>query len=183
MKKIWICAMVALLVLGGCTPGGDPVPSGTPSEPLAETVVPSPTPTWTGEQQAVIDAVHRFYDEWSRITQNLDTADWNDLHQVADDTAISNTFAVWADWLSRGWHLSGSPEITPTSVMESMSDHRGKQYVVRGCFSMERSTLVDSSGQPVGERGMERSVGVYRVLHRTNGAYVVIEAGERAESC
>ena len=186
LRKLGLCAVVVLgLVLAGCGPGlarPSEIPVETVETPV-EVVTPSPSPSWSVVQQGSIDAVQRFWQVWARIAQNLETADWDDLHEVADDTALSNAFAVWSDWSSQGYHLSGSPTFTPSSVMESRRDHHGTQYIVRGCYSIERSTLVDSSGQPNKDRGLDRSIGIYRVLHATDGTYAVIEIDGKEESC
>ena len=187
MRRTGVCAVVALLVLVGCGPEVA-APSETPVETVeasVEVVTPSlsPSPTWSVVQQGAINAVQRFFDEWSRIAQNLVEAEWDDLHAVADYTAITDAFALWSDWISKGYHLSGSPSFTPTSVILSKNDYRGKTYVIRGCYSIENATLVDLSDQPVGDRGLERSIGIYQVLLANDGTYVVIEASEMDETC
>ena len=186
------CAVVLLgLVLAGCGPGvvgpSEP-PVEAPVEATAEVVVPtpspSPSPTWSVEQQGAIDAVQRYWEVWTRISQNLDTADWNDLHEVADETAVSLVFEIWAGWKSEGYYLVGSPSFTATSVMESRIDYsQGTTYSVRGCYSIESATLVGPSGQPTGNRGPERTVNAYRVLHSIDGTFIVTEAMDEKETC
>jgi len=185
MRRLGLCAMVALFVLGGCTPGGDPVPSGT-VDPVVESITPtpSPTPTWTGEEQAAIDAVQRYLEVWTRISQNLEAADWNDLWTVADELAISDSFEIWTGWRMKGYYLVGSPSFTPDGVIAGMIDYaRGNTYTVRGCYSIAGSTLVGPSGQPTGQRGLESSLALYQVFIATDGRSVVTKSSGMTEPC
>jgi len=143
----------------------------------------SPTPTWTAEEQGAVDAVHNYLAVWTNISQNLDTADWSELWMVASDPAANDAMTQWQQWANSGWHLVGEPTLDINLVTPGMQDPSGKRFHVYGCYIITGSYLADSSGNQVGQRGLDRSVGIYQVLHTTDDRYVVTDDGGDNTSC
>jgi len=185
MRRLVMGAMVALFVLAGCTPGGDPVPSGTVVDPVVEstTPTPSPTPTWSDTQQGAIDAVQRYLEVWTGISQNLYTADWNDIRLVAGDPVANNDMARWSRWVSNGWHLVGGPIFTPDRVVSGMQDYLGNRYHVYGCYVKNDVYIVDDAGTPAGPTESERWQARYVVIHWKDGEFSVLEDHTEEGTC
>ena len=173
-------ALTLLAALAGCTPGGQETP--TP-EPTVYTPVPSPTPSWNAVEQGAIDAVQKYLEVWTDISQNLQTADWYQIRDVASDPAASDAFTVWAQWNQNGWHLVGAPTLDVDRVDEGATDSQGTRYHVHGCFSISEGYLLDIDGNRVTNRGTERGTTNYLVLHQKNERYVVLEDNPEDESC
>ena len=184
MRGLIGCLVLVLLdgVLTGCTP----VVVETSLSPVLTSpspVVTTSTPAWTVEEQAAIDAVHRYLEVWADIGQNLPEADLLVFYDVASDPAANDAFLQWGEWMKKGWHLVGAPSFTPDLVTSGARDHLGERFHVHGCFSIEGSYLVDSDGNQVGDRGTERGTGRTTVLHLTNDRYLVIEEVSEDDPC
>ncbi|MCL2470226.1 MAG: hypothetical protein FWF25_00580 [Propionibacteriaceae bacterium] len=177
-RALTVLALGCLLT--GCTPASPttPTPNATQSTPTA-----TPTPEWTDEQQAAIDAVQNYLQVWASIGQNLDTADWNDINTVADDQAATGTFTLWLGWEQGGQHLVGAPQFVPDYVTPGSTDDQGTRYHVHGCYIIADSYLVDNAGNRIANDGFERSPSLYLVLHDTKGKYFVIEDTGEDTTC
>ncbi len=88
--------LLSSVLLTGCTP--DP-PVATVS-PIVETVPePTPTPQWTSEEQAAIDAVYAYLETWTYMVQNLDSLSTSDdICTVAGDTSAEHTIVLMGEW-------------------------------------------------------------------------------------
>jgi len=174
MKRtpIIVVAAVLLAAVAGCTPDAQETP--TP-EPVVSAPTPAPTPEWTEEEQAAIDAVQHYLAVWTYISQNLQTADWNAIRDVASDPAANDAGTLWVQWNDNGWHLVGEPIFTPDDVSLGGLDYVGQRYHVHGCYSIEESYLADSNGDEVGQKGEPRSVALYQVMKNPDGRYYVFE--------
>lgn len=164
MKRtpITIITAVLLAAVAGCTPDVQETP--TP-EPVITTPTPSPTPEWTEEEQAAIDAVQNYLAVWTYISQNLQTADWNAIRDVASDPAANDAGTLWVQWNDNGWHLAGSPSFEPDRVSEGATNYQGTRYHVHGCYVTTGSHLSDPDGNPQTKQGADRSTTNYLVLH------------------
>jgi len=162
-KLTLIIAMTLLAALVGCTPDAKETP--TP-EATVYTPVPSPTPSWSTEEQGAIDAVQKYIAVWTDISQNLQTADWNGIRDVASDPAANNAVILWSQWRENGWHLVGSPTLEVDRVDEGATDAQGTRYHVHGCYITSGSSLSDMDGNPLTKQGADRSTGNYLVLHQ-----------------
>ena len=153
MRRGMIGLVVALIgLLVGCAePVSQPTgPAWTPTPEPAVSITPTPVSPWTPEEQAAIDAVTRYLAEWSRIGQNLETADWNDIRDVAVDPAAQNNLSTWTRWEENGWHLVGEQTFSPQNVAPDSQDDAGSWYLVDGCLSIVGSDIVDAQGQSAG---------------------------------
>jgi hypothetical protein len=190
MKGLAGCTAVVVLgcLLAGCSPGLTGTPGYlTPTPADSTTVAPpptmTPTPQWTQEQQAAIDAVQRYLDVSTQILQNLSTADWNQMYTVADRELVSELFPTWSRWVQEGRHLVGTPSFIPERVGEGMMDGLGDRYNVHGCYVITGSTLVDVNGQPVGTQGAERTNALFIVLHAKDNSYFVLNENTEDTTC
>ena len=184
MKFVRYVVVVALgCALAGCTPGTDVSPAPTWSPP-ASTPTSPPTPQWSPEEQAAIDAVQRYLEVWAAIGQDLVGADWNKIWDVATDPAAGNAMDLWTNWSYKGWHLVGAPAFTPSYLTPGARDVQGEWWHVYGCYVIEGSYVADASGTSVGDEGRrERGMSSFDVLHATDGAYVVATTRMEAETC
>jgi len=158
--------------LVGCTPGGEVTPTPTVIIPSASA---TPTPRWTDDEQGAVDAVQRYLEVWTRISQDLVGEDWNDIWEVAGDPTANNALAQRQMWGENDWHLIGGPEFTVDTVTPGPQDHLGSRHHVYGCFSIEHGYIVDNVGNRVGDRGMERSVVRFLVLQLVDNKFIVLE--------
>ena len=85
-----VCVLVVGLALVGCT---RPEPVETPV---------TPTSTWAKDDQRAIDAVQRYLDVWTEIGENVDTADWNRIYEVAGDPVAEDDIYFWGGWKEKG---------------------------------------------------------------------------------
>jgi len=184
MKRtpILVVAAVLLAAMAGCTPDAQETP--TP-EPVVSTPTPTPTPQWTEEEQAAIDAVQNYLAVWTDIGQNLETADWNAINDVASDPALSNAVDQWIRWKDNDWHLVGTPAFETDRVALGPTDGLGVRYYVHGCYIITDAYLADSDGNPLAKQGADRTTANYVVLHQSNyqDAYYVLEDTTEGNPC
>jgi len=174
-------ATVAVCALAGCAPDGGESPS---PEPTVEAATPSPSPQWTAEQQGAIDAVQRYLEVWTDISQNLETADWNQVRDVAGDPAANNVLSQWATWFENGWHLVGGPVFTPDYAIPGALDYLGQRYHVHGCYIPSDAYLSDATGVRVSEQSLARTTVNYLVLHlEDTDRSIVIEDVSEGNPC
>jgi len=173
-----------LLLVGtllGCTPT-----SPEPSFPEASTPVVSttPTPTWTDEEQAAIDAVQTYLSVWTEITQTLSTADLGQIRKVAGDPLANDDIVTWWRWHDNGWHLEGAPVFSADLVNPGPQDFQGERYYVHGCYILAGSYLAEVDNQPAPVAGtVERAVNTFTVLRLTDGSYLVTDNEAKDETC
>ena len=175
-------ALTLLTALAGCTPGGQETPA---PETTVYTPVPSPTPSWSAEEQGAIDAIQKYLTVWTSIGQDLVGSDWDDIHDVAADPAANDSIDTWSLWAEKGWHLVGSPVFEVDRVAEGATDYQGTIYHVHGCYISVDAHLVDQDGATVVKQGADRSTANYLVLHMTNPAdnYYVLEDVLEGNQC
>ena len=140
-RRVVACVLVLGWALSGCSPA--PPPFEWPSE------TGTPTPTWDAEQARAIEAVQRYIQVWSEIGQNVDTADWNRVYEVATGVEAEGTLMTWTDWAANGFRLVGEPVITVVSVTLTYVSGESRQYYVRTCYDRTNAHLVDSSGNQI----------------------------------
>ena len=172
-----ICVVVVVsCLMAGCSPassGDDPV-SSTPVV-VESTPSPSPTPTWSGEQQAAIDAVQKYLQVWAEITQNLGTSDWDQIYEVAYGPITNTDMDAWKQWNDQGLFLVGHPSFTTSWVTSGAQDTVGKIYHVGGCYIIEGSYLSDASGTRVPVEA-QRQPSTFDVLEGANGQNLVTDS-------
>ena len=177
-----IIAAATACALAGCSPDGQETP--TP-EPMVLTPTPTPSPEWSAEEQSAIDAVQEYLTVWTDIGQNLDTADWNAIDNVAGDPAANDAFDTWVLWGQNDWRLVGSPTFEVDRVAEGATDSQGTRYHVDGCYITTDTHLADPDGNPIAKQGADRATGNYLVLHELNphDQYYVIEDNLEGDPC
>jgi len=174
-------AVTLLAALAGCTPGGQETPA---PEPTVYTPVPSPTPSWSAEEQGAIDAVQKYLQLWAYLGQNIGSVDLNQISDIAWDPEGNNDLLMWGNWADQGWHLVGAPEFTPQTVVPGVIDSQGQSYDVYGCFDITNSYIADASGNPVNDDGRkDRTLGRYRVLNTVDDQYFVTENSSEGKEC
>jgi len=181
--KTWTFPLLIVIIsaLVGCTPSVEVTP--TPSEPETSVIV-TPTPAWTEDEQGAVDAVQRFLEMWSYIGQNILEADWMDILQVAVPPESELNQETWTNWLTQGWHLEGSPIFIVSRVEIGVLNSSGQWYYVHGCYVIEESYISDKDGKSVGDEGrQERGLGYYKVFRVESGAYYVGESHSVEGTC
>ena len=182
-RATFMIAVMLAAGLAGCTPdGGQETPS---PEPVVSTPIATPTPQWTSEEQSAIDAVQNYLTVWTYISQNLQTADWNAIRDVAGDPAANDAGTLWFQWNDNGWHLVGQPSFEVNSVAEGGTDYQGTRYHVYGCYITANSHLSDQDGNPLTKQGADRSTASFLVLHQSTPQddYYVLEDIVGDEPC
>ena len=160
--------------LGGCTTGEPPAASSPVVTPPSTVV--SETPQWTSEQQAAIDAVQRYLEVWTYISQNVDEADWDAIYDVAIDPTADEQIQAWKLWADNGWHLVGSPVFVPDLMTLGAMDDKGHRYHLHGCFVIEDSYIADAQGVIVpSDDRIERAAIIYTVIRTPDNKYSVFE--------
>ena len=181
-KLTLIVAVVLFAALAGCTPDG----TGTPTpEPTVYTPTPTPSPEWSAEEQNAIDAVQKYLKVWTDISQNLQTADWDQIRTVAGDPTAGNAVTLWLQWNDNQWHLVGVPAFEVDRVDEGATDYLGTRYHVHGCYITNGVHLEDTSGNPLTKQGEDRTTINYLVLHMVNAqdTYLVLEDTVEGKVC
>jgi hypothetical protein len=136
---------------------------------------PSPTPEWSADEQAAIDAVHAYIELSNYVAQNLDTADWNAIYDVAADPAAGRSLDLWTRLANAGLIQVGWASFTVDRAETRMTDHSGQHFYVTGCFDASAVYMTDSTGVEMSRSERASFPTNFSVLHATDGAYVVIE--------
>ena len=170
--------MIIGVLLSGCTPVAEETPPPT-------VVTPTGTPTlaWTEDEQAAIDAVQRYLEVWTEISQNPQGGGWDRIRDVASDPAANDAVDLWSSWVDDNLHLVGGPVFTVDWVTPGMMDYLGNRFHVHGCYSTENGYLSDPQGNPVGNKGVERIPNEYLVILMNNGQHLVLESTAAEGTC
>ena len=181
-KPVVILAVMMVAALTGCSPDGRETPS---PQPTVYTPTPTPSPQWTTEEQGAIDAVQKYLEVWTNISQNLQTSDWNEIRYVASDPAANDAGDLWFQWNNNGWHLVGGPVFQPDRVDLGATDSQGTRYHVHGCYITSESYLVDANGVKLGDPASDRGTANYLVIQLQNpqGKFTVLEDNVEGNQC
>ena len=172
------CALTLGCVLAGCTRPG-PVGAQTTSGPPSA----SNQSRWTDDEQSAIDAVRRYLDLWTEISQNIGTADWNRIYEVAGDPVAETDISYWTEWSALGQYLVGSPDITVSSVKQGFLDSQGMRHHVYTCWDATNAYLFNLDGSRVEDRGLDRQLNAYTVVNLGPDTYRVIGQWMENETC
>jgi len=164
------------LVLAGCTPGDGITPSV--DVPTVEVTV-TPTPQWSADEQAAVDAVQAYLEMWAYIAQNIGE-DPNQIFEVAMNPIADQDFSILLHWKQGNRHLVGGPEFTPTIVHLGTQDDLGRNFYVYGCYTSENSYLAEADGTPV--PGSGHGTNRYTVLDH-EGTWVVRDGIGMDDTC
>jgi len=177
-----VAAVMSAVALAGCAPNGRDTPS---PEPVVTTPTVSPSPQWTEEEQGAIDAVQKYLEVWTSISQDLVDSDWNAIRDVASDPAANDATTLWFQWVDNGWHLVGAPSFEVDLVTQGGTDYQGTRYHVHGCYITTGSHLSDSDGNPLTKQGADRSTANYLVLRIVSpeDKYYVLEDVTEGNPC
>lgn len=144
---------VAALCLVGCTPIATGTVSPTPSatSPVAtstQTATPTTTPVWSGEQQAAVDAVQRWYTIYNEVMQGK---------RGAGDLVLAGRGAI-ADNAARTYNEFGLAKLTVEGdvtisglVPSKLRQHERPTIVVDLCEDSTKWSVLDSKGNDVFE--------------------------------
>jgi len=181
-KPVVMIVVMMVAALTGCSPDGGETPS---PDSVASTPTPTPSPQWTPEEQGAIDAVQKYLEVWTNISQNLGTADWDEIRNVASDPAANNAVMLWLQWNDNHWHLVGSPSLVVDRVSEGGTDYQGTRYHVHGCYITADAHLSDADGNPLTKQGADRSTANYLVLHQVTpqDGHLVLEDTTEGDPC
>jgi len=164
-RSMSLVAAMMIVALAGCSPDGKETPG---PEPVVSTPMPTPSPQWTVEEQGAIDAVQKYLEVWSDISQNLGTADWDAINDVASDPAVNNAVTLWFQWNDNHWHLVGKPVFNVDRVDQGGTDYQGTRYHVHGCYITVDAHLSDADGNPLTKQGADQSTANFLVMHQLN---------------
>ncbi|MCL2482126.1 MAG: hypothetical protein FWF43_01665 [Propionibacteriaceae bacterium] len=178
-RALTVLALGCLMT--GCSPSSPATP--TPVATSESVTTATPTPQWTDEQQAAIDAVQNYLQVWASIGQDPQGSDWAAIRTVASDPSANNAVSTWMQWAQAGHHLVGAPQFIPDYVTPGSTDDQGDRYHVHGCYIITDSYLADDAGNRVGVRGADRKPALYLVLHMTTGDYLVLEDTSEEGTC
>lgn len=157
--------VVALVVIGGCTPPNTPsqspstlvTPSSSPVQPSipvpTSTPAPSPTETWGPEQAAAIEAVSKFVEVGGRIgadpsaftEQQMTTM----LEEFGGGAALDATVTWYLRLKEHGYRFPGEMVVLSTLATRPVDDGRGTEVHVTRCQDQRQGQVVDKDDNPV----------------------------------
>jgi len=181
-RLIGVVVVALLATVAGCTPDGVETPS---TVPVVTTPTPTPTPQWSADEQGAIDAVQRYLEVWTSISQDLVNSDWDQIRDVASDPAANDAVTLWFQWNDNGWHLVGKPVFEADGVSQGGTDYEGTRYHVHGCYITIDAHLSDANGDPLTKQGADRGTANYLVIHQINPEekYYVLEDTREGNPC
>jgi hypothetical protein len=186
MRRIITLAAAAVLMLAGCSPGGETTPTTTPPPTLAApTTDPAatPTPQWTDEQQAAIDAVQAYLEMWTDLAQHLPDTDLGQINLVAGGDVATEAVSNLQELRARGQRLEGAAVFTPDRVSRGPGDGEGQRYYVHGCLDATGARWVYADGTPAYDKPSTSSPAKYTVLHTKFGVYGVVNDTTEEGQC
>jgi len=154
-----------------------------PSSVRASSPSGTPSPTWSKDDQAAINAVQTFLQVWSQVSQGLPDSDVNAIHSVAISPDVDAQNALWVQWIGNGVHLVGAPSFYPSLVTVGELDDQAQRYYVYGCYVMGDSHLSDAGGNPTGVKSADRRPVTYDVILIPDGHYFVFNEKEDSGTC
>ena len=182
LMRIWTSLALAVtigLTLSGCgTSPDDPPTESTP------TPTETPGPTWSTDQQRAIDAVERYFEVWTRISQNRAAGHWSDIKQVAVQPEAGWDIDRWHKWELNDWHLEGSPTLFPVQAHQGVTDDQGTTYHVYMCVSFEDAYVSDGQGNSIEQpRKRDKGISNIEVLLTPDGQGMVASRKTEEEAC
>ena len=181
MKRL--CSVLSLVLGCVCFTGCTPDLVAPPVMTDAPTATQTPTPEYGEDVQKAIDAAYAYVEKWTFITQNVLTADWNEIYEVATDSAASTAFSLWGQWAAKGSRMVGEPTLSVDSAYFSVADERGRLYEINGCMDISEILWSDSEGNLENRRTTDRTPLRMEVLEKPSDGYLVSYESTVEGSC
>ena len=166
MRQI-VIAFAAACALAGCSPVVEPPP---PPPTVEET--PS-GPTFTGKEQAYVDAVHAYLDVHTRIMHDPPNEDWEAIREVTWPPLEDKALMQFLTWAESGFHLEGAPLFTADEVRWSSLDSQGEWYFVYGCYDITEAITFDGEGKQLENPRGDLHYAKFEVLQTPEGRFYV----------
>lgn len=144
---------VAVFCLVGCTPfateTGRPTPPDTsPVATSSSTATPTTTPDWSGEQQAAMDAVKKWYRIYNEVMQGKRGA--GDLALAGRGDIADNAARTYNDFGLA--HLTVEGDVTISNLVPSKLRQQDRPTIVVDlCEDSTKWSVLDSKGNDVFE--------------------------------
>lgn len=158
-----IAALVTCLALSACTPSGAATPSPitpgtapsslTSSSPTAASVTPSPT--WSTEQAAAIQAVDGYRAASDQIGTNpagFSEAEMRALlAKWAGPEVVKANVASYLALKKHGYRYAGATTVVSTKASRASDVGYGTEVVITRCIDQRAAIVLDKAGNEVSE--------------------------------
>lgn len=146
-RRVVAVVGVVVLCLVGCTPTEtetvSPTPATTPVATSTPTATPTARPEWSGEQQAAVDAVEKWYRIYNEVMRR--ERDPNDLARAARGTALTDAQVTYNKFGMADLTVEGDITISELAPGELARKQR-KLVLVEICEDMTKWSVLDSDG-------------------------------------
>lgn len=157
-----VVGCLAAILLSACTPSSPPaatvpVSSAATSSatPTSATPVPTPTPTWSTEQVAAIQAVEDYRSAIRKI--EADPSGFTEaemraaLREVAGGDVVPAKVNTYVALKKQGFRYDGETLVVSTKASHPSDASYGREVVVTSCLDQRGLRVLDKTGSEVSE--------------------------------
>lgn len=179
-----IAAVGLLLGLTACTPATTATPSAivtpTPSVTIPS-VTPSPTPTWSTDQQAAVNKVKQYYRVAGEVMSGERSA--NDLAKFARDPALGEAVRYYNTLFGNGLKEDGTVDISELEPSAVRTSGKRPAVAVQLCQDTTRLQVLDKKGDDVLEAGSKKVSPMVVTVQRWGDEWFVTDLGAGKHAC
>ena len=161
LKMATLVGAIPVVALSGCVPGGTPAsstaspPSTATSSSVPSTATPTPSATWSPDQQSAIDALNGYSATSARVG-----ADPSKFTQAQMEAAfgkflgpdmVEANVGSFMSLKKNGWRYEGDVAILSLKATKAIDNHdqRGLEVHVTTCRDQSAVRVSDASGKTV----------------------------------
>jgi hypothetical protein len=174
--RLGAMVLVGLLVGAGCSDGGEE--SGLPeiTDVPTTSASPSGSPTWTPEQQAVIDAVTAYGKTVDAISAGA-PVEMNKIRSVAADPWATQLGKNLLQWKALKLHLVGTLKITIRSV-----EVQSRSATVVECLDPRKQYYVSDGPKPT-RATKPQDPAIFTASLVRSGSRWLVTASKKGKAC
>lgn len=164
-----IAVLVMFLTLSACSPSGaatasptapGPVPSSVTSHPTTASATPSPT--WSTEQAAAIQAVDGYREASDQIGMNPSGFSEAEMRVLlakwAGTEVVKANVASYMALKKHGYRYAGATTVVSTKASRASDVGYGTEVVITRCIDQRAATVLDKTGAEVSEAQLGYSI-------------------------
>lgn len=160
---------VALVILAGCTssvppsesPTSIPTSSASPSDAQSQSapITPTPTPAWSVEQAAAIEAVRNLAAADGQIGNDPAAFTEKQMKTLLEPFSGGQVLTSSIKWnlrlKERGYRFTGEVLVLSVEATKPVDEGRGIEVHVTQCQDQRQGKVVDKAGSPVTDEDLQ----------------------------